>query len=231
MDKETQNELSRVRNELRLLRERIDRSYTGLYNVIIPSGSGPAAPSNEQFVVLAGSSYLQNERVLADGADIVITDGGAGNSVTVARSGNKVLLYDAANDVLRDYEKNGTGLTAALAAAASGDVVWLPPGTYTEDFTVPAGVTLTGSGWGTVISGEVALLDGAYITDLTVSVSESFTGKLCGITAPDSGAATAMMVAATCVNSGTGTGYAVCRGNGAIYLYDCVLNGETGDIE
>lgn len=231
MDRDIQNELSRVNTELRLLRERIDRTYTGLYNTIIPAGAGPAAPANESYVVLAGSSYLQNERILTAGADVAVTDGGAGNAVTVARAGNKVLLFDAANDVLREYAKTGTGLTAALGAAASGDVVQCPPGTYTGDFTVPAGVTLAGSGWGTVLAGEVALLAGAYIVGLKIYVSESSATKLRGLTGPESGAGYALLVNVFCENTGAGTAYGVCPGSGSLYLYDSVVYGETGDVE
>lgn len=231
MEKDIQNELSRINTELRLLRERIDRTYTGLYNTIIPAGAGPAAPANESYVVLAASSYLQNERVLTAGADVAVTDAGAGNAVTVARAGNKVLLFDAANDVLREYAKSGAGLTAALAAAASGDVVQCPPGTYSGDFVVPARVTLAGSGWTTVLSGEVSLLNGAYIVGLKISVSESSAGTLRGLTGPDDGSACALLVNVVCENTGAGSAYAVCPGGAELYLYDCVLDGETGDIE
>jgi len=45
------------------------------------------APSDESYVVLSATSDLSNERVLTAGANITITDGGAGGNVTIAASG------------------------------------------------------------------------------------------------------------------------------------------------
>jgi len=45
---------------------------------------------------------------------------------------------------------------AALAVASAGDIVSVGPGTWNESVTVPAGVTLRGSGFGTVINGSAA---------------------------------------------------------------------------
>lgn len=231
MDRATQNELARINNELRLLRERIDRSYIELYGTILPSGGGPAAPLQETYVVISGSAVLPNERVLAVGADTLLTDGGAGGNATVARAGNKVLRFDKEVTALVEYAKSAAGAAAALAAAATGDIVELPPGVYTGDLSIPAGVTLLGQGWAnTTIVGKVTLADGACIIGLAVATSESSTGKICAVSGPDSGSASAILVKATCENTGAGTAYAVCAGDGALYLYDCKLNGETGDI-
>lgn len=54
---------------------------------------------------------------------------------------SKVLRWSATTSPAASYDT----LTEALAAASSGDVVLLPPGTYSGDHTVPAGVVLTGN--------------------------------------------------------------------------------------
>jgi len=232
MDRATQNEISRIYTELRLLRERIDRSYVELYGTILPGGGGPAAPMLESYVVISGSAVLPNERVLTAGADTLLTDGGAGGNATVARAGNKVLRFDKENAALVEYAKTAAGAAAALAAAATGDIVELPPGVYTGDLSVPAGVTLLGHGWtNTTIVGKVVLADGACIANLAIATSESSAGKVRALSGPDTGSASVMMVSATSVNTGAGTAYALCPGNGTMFLYDCKLDGETGDVE
>jgi hypothetical protein len=48
------------------------------------SGGGGGAPTSAQYVTLATDATLTNERVLTAGANITLTDGGAGSTVTVA---------------------------------------------------------------------------------------------------------------------------------------------------
>ena len=51
------------------------------------AGSGGGAPTTAQYVTLATDATLTNERVLTAGTGITITDGGAGNPVTIAATG------------------------------------------------------------------------------------------------------------------------------------------------
>jgi hypothetical protein len=48
------------------------------------SGAGGGAPLTSQYVTLATDVNLTNERVLTQGTGLVITDGGAGNNLTIA---------------------------------------------------------------------------------------------------------------------------------------------------
>ena len=48
---------------------------------------GGGAPTDAQYVVLSANGDLTGERVLTAGANITITDGGAGSAVTIAASG------------------------------------------------------------------------------------------------------------------------------------------------
>ncbi len=50
-------------------------------------GGGGGAPTNASYVVLGVASELSNERQLAAGTGISITDGGAGSTVTIEATG------------------------------------------------------------------------------------------------------------------------------------------------
>ena len=47
-------------------------------------GGGGGAPTSSQYVLLSADASLPNERVLTAGANVTLTDGGAGSTVTVA---------------------------------------------------------------------------------------------------------------------------------------------------
>ena len=71
-----------------------------------------------------------------------------------------ILLYDASEQVIRSYSMSDAGFTAALATAASGDIILVPPGTLTAgggsysagDELATGAITVT-SNAGNVISG------------------------------------------------------------------------------
>lgn len=76
------------------------------------------APIGAQYVVMAASSGLDNERVLTEGSGILITDGGSGNAVTVELDFSSVqpahveLTGIAALATLGTVERTGTGTYA-----------------------------------------------------------------------------------------------------------------------
>lgn len=51
------------------------------------SGSGNGAPTNAAYVLVSSSASLTSGRVLTAGANVTITDNGAGNSIVIAASG------------------------------------------------------------------------------------------------------------------------------------------------
>jgi hypothetical protein len=57
-----------------------------------------------------------------------------------------ILLYRATYKEIMEYSVTNAGLSAALASASSGDVVWIPAGTISGDHTVPSGVEVVGAG-------------------------------------------------------------------------------------
>jgi hypothetical protein len=78
-----------------------------------------------------------------------------------------IILYDESGQKKRAYSFSAEGLAAALAAAASGDVVWLPAGTIAPTGDPQVDDYLVGS---VVASGSVAYnsASGATISGLTV---------------------------------------------------------------
>lgn len=73
------------------------------------------------------------------------------------------------------YPVAATGLTELLAAAQSGDTVSVPEGTYSGDFTVPAGVTLQPEAGARVVIDIVNEFDmrGATVKDIELFSSDT----------------------------------------------------------
>lgn len=124
-------------------------------------------------------------------------------------------------------------ITLALAAAVSGDIVQVGPGTYAESVTVPAGVTLRGSGaTKTIISGagatgdRIALGDRSIVQDLAVILPTNATR---GIIGPPGGGS----VFAICINimlRGNGaSGVGIWGQAGSMFLNNCYYDGGVCD--
>jgi hypothetical protein len=101
----------------------------------------------------------------------------------VGLGGDTILLYHANGSPISEYPLTAVGLAAGLAAAASGDVVYVPAANITGDATVPANVSLVGLDIKrTMITGTVTLNgDGAAVANLTI------TGADTGVIGPGSG--------------------------------------------
>jgi hypothetical protein len=165
----------------------------------------------------------QGDRVSA-GPDIHIVANGTAK--TVGRAGNRALLFDSGGATLAEY---GT-IAAALAAAASGDTVQPQAGTYTESFTIPAGVTVRGRGPATVIAGTVTLGDGAAIVDCTVLLDVDQAGDAVAVQGPGTG--TGYIIGCTvAANNATGNGYALQRGAGELVARWSHLSAQSAGVE
>jgi hypothetical protein len=99
------------------------------------------------------------------GIDLVV----AGVNSQIGLGGDKILLYDDGGSPIAEYDADGTGLTAALGAAAAGNVVSLPAGTISGDQTVPADVALIGLDiQRSILTGLITLEAGASLRGVSV---------------------------------------------------------------
>ena len=148
----------------------------------------------------------------------------------IVRAGNGVILYSGSGALLAEYGGDDTGLTAALAAATSGDVVALPAGTITGDVTIGAGVTLKGTGWNSVLAGMLTLGDGAIAEHLQVYQSEDTSDDIIGIIGPATGEATIRDVQVSLTQAGLGKALGLLSNGGTLRSYECEVwaHGATG---
>lgn len=169
-----------------------------------------------------------------------------------------ILLYDVSAEKIKDYSYSASGLAGANMAAASGDVIFIPPGTLTGNYTVKAGVAWVGlSRAKTILTGcitgaadscierlsivrtanDAADLIGVegqasgtfYVKDCDVTVTQSGAGLACGLR---QNAAGLVMVWNTLLDgtSTGGDGYGSYRTDGAIIIDGGATLGSTAAI-
>lgn len=143
----------------------------------------------------------------------------------VGLGGDQVLLYRSDGQPVKEYDT----IAAACAAAASGDAVELPPGTYAESITIPAGVTVRGRGPATVIAGTVTGADGATLKDVYVRVVGDSVDPLYGI--KGAGAYFRALDCFVYVENATGPARAVGCVSGGDSRFQNVRVGATGGTE
>lgn len=107
-------------------------------------------------------------------------------------------------------------INAALAAAQSGDLVWILPGTYAESFTIPDGVSVRGASLNavkitktvTTATDLVTMGENTRLEDVSLTVTSNSHVQLRGIVFPGTTSATAKLRTSTITvdNSGAGAG-------------------------
>ncbi|RKZ33709.1 hypothetical protein DRQ33_03675, partial [bacterium] len=80
--------------------------------------AGGGAPTNAQYVTMALDATLTNERVLAAGSGISITDGGAGGNVTISHTdaSSQSTVNNSGGTVIQDVSLDWTGHTTGLVS-------------------------------------------------------------------------------------------------------------------
>ena len=126
--------------------------------------------------------------------DVVIAPGSA--SPGGARLGN-VCVVDKVFGNNATATRNGLPfltITAALAAALAGDVVWVLPGTYTESITIPASVSIVGldkqrcilDRTGIGVATDIVTMGGSSgIANMTITGSTAAAVQLRGVVFPN----------------------------------------------
>ena len=144
----------------------------------------------------------------------------------VSRAGAGVLLFSGAGALLAEYAADATGLAAALAAMAAGDVVRWYAGTITGDFTIPPGCTLEGIGPDSIIAGLVTGgADSRFRTAAVVRTANQV-GILAGVTVGATG--TFYVDADVNVQNSGGPAYAVYMTQGGNIRVNGDLLAEVG---
>jgi hypothetical protein len=86
------------------------------------------------------------------------------------------------------FDGDDNGFETANTGASSGDVILLPPKTFTSTLTITAGVKIVGwSRYSTTLSGEITGTAGSSIENLTVSRTANSAATLKGVVGPATG--------------------------------------------
>jgi len=90
-----------------------------------------------------------------------------------ANEWDNIILIVADGGGTSYYDPDATGFAAAIAAASSGDTIYIPPATISGNHTIGSGITVKGMGIdNTILSGEITI-SGGTLESLTVSGSAS----------------------------------------------------------
>ncbi len=168
-------------------------------------------------------TYIEILNQLLEGPDIDLVD--SGTHITVGRGGDTILLYDSGGTVLREYAHTDAGLITGLAAMDAGDVLWKPAGTITGGPWTVANGTLCGlSREDSILDGQIILLDGAALANLTVARSETEAGALLSVTIGATGTARVYACNIVIDQNGAGDAYGVYTSGGTLYVYQCLFD-------
>jgi hypothetical protein len=170
--------------------------------------------------IMSGDTALARDRMYLDLRFL-----NAGFSSTSYR----IILYSGS---ATEYAATDAGMALAIAAASSGDTIWIPPVSLTNDYIVPAGVTVAGASISDVVlSGQVTLNASATIEHVTITRSKNDASVYYGVIGPDTGTAYIKQCWVSVTQSGGGSGYGVsCYGmNGNLQVYGGRVFGTTAD--
>ncbi len=119
--------------------------------------------------VNAGGTHI-DVNTLTGGTGISVTNGAG--TITIANTGSLVDLHTA-RFIVGDTSNgaNYSTIATAIAAASSGDTIFIQTGTYTEDLTLKAGVNLTAFTCDAFTPNVIILGKCTYTSAGTVSIS------------------------------------------------------------
>jgi hypothetical protein len=136
----------------------------------------------------------------------------------------KVILMRNTTATVDVFPYSAAGLTAALAAADSGDLVWVGPGTIAGNFSVPAGVGMVAMGNNTIIAGSITLAGGAHLRGISIDYTAASASAIAGVVGPDSGLCYINDCHIDIENTGAGDAYGVQLGQGEIIVWSTKVN-------
>ena len=157
----------------------------GTLTIDSSGGGGGGAPTGAEYVVLTANGSLTHERVLTAGTGISITDGGAGNAVTVASTITQYtdeMAQDAVGGILVDsaeidftYNDATPSITASIVAGSIDETKL--------DTSVNASLDLADSALQAAAIGVSVQAYSTVLTNTTASFTTADETKLDGIEA------------------------------------------------
>jgi hypothetical protein len=138
----------------------------------------------------------------------------------VGLGGDSVLLYHNDGTPISEYAT----VALALADAGPGEAVIMPAIAFTEDITIPAGVSLSGVGNKSIIYGTVTLGGSvSNVIGISIVVSGNSAGDLFAVQGPGSGTANLFDVWISITNNGAGNAYGVLVDDGDINVRNSII--------
>jgi hypothetical protein len=170
-------------------------------------GTDPLTVVTFQFAPVDGPVTTPSLRTLGTGA----LQAAAGNDARLLANGEmgRVCVVDQILGSDATGARSGlpfATITAALAAALSGDCVWVMPGTYSEALTLPSGVSVRGIGEKVVtiqqllVTADTDLItmgENSHLEEVTLRLTSAEHHTLRGIVWPGTTTATALWHAST----------------------------------
>jgi hypothetical protein len=201
------------------------------------AGGAASPPVTGSFVLYDETSLLGSVTTLIVQGDNIeaFVSGTFGYIYQTGSAGapNKILLYDQDTETALEYDFGSGGFNQALAAAASGDVVWVPPGTIPGNFVVPNGVHVMGiSRQSVIFNGRCNLGQLSTIEQLSIQRTANDGSSLIGVVNHDALGVSSQIINCyiQCEQNGTGSVRAISmEGNGDLEVWhsnlDAIGNG------
>ena len=136
----------------------------------------------------------------------------------VGLGGDSVLLYYGDSPVA-EYST----VSAALAASQPGNLVYLPPGIYVENITIPSGVVLASMSNNSLISGTVIMNGECWMKGIAIDITVNSNTTTAGLLSGTSGTCILNDCGLIIRNNGVGNTYGIQMRSGALKLWNCVI--------
>jgi len=132
-------------------------------------------------------------------------------SGTVIAGGDvhKIILYNP-NQSGTAYNVDDAGLAAAIAGAVDNAIIWVPAGTFSNDYTIPGSVSIVGAGrTNTIFSGTLIMNTESALLYANLNFAGSSASNYYAVTGPSSGRAYIYDCLIDIANEGAGTSRAI----------------------
>jgi hypothetical protein len=172
--------------------------------------------------------YVQNLAglLLGEGPGIDVVK--SGNLNTVGLGGDTILLYNSNLDPVEEFPVTDAGLTAALAAASSGDIVLLPSSSIAGDHTIPGEVSVAGmERQRSILTGKITMEDLASLWNLSVLRTADDSNPLYAVTST-SGTSYLYNCTVFALQSGNGYSAALYEDGGILESHYCKFKATIG---